>query len=115
MERSRYMEKRTLGRTGFDATVLSFGAMEIRGRRIWNGREVSDQQAETILNAVLDAGINLIDTANDYGRSEEYIGRFISSRRDEYFLATKCGCTVVDAGEPDNTPHVWTRDNLMRN
>jgi aryl-alcohol dehydrogenase-like predicted oxidoreductase len=89
--------------------------MEIRGPRIWNGREVTDGQAERILNAVLDAGINLIDTANDYGRSEEYIGRFISNRRHEYFLATKCGCTVVNAGDHDETPHVWTRVNLLRN
>ncbi|HEY8686900.1 MAG TPA: aldo/keto reductase [Chloroflexota bacterium] len=109
------MQTRTLGRTGFEATVLGYGAMEIRGQRIWDGREVTDGEAERILNAVLDAGINLIDTANDYGRSEEYIGRFISNRRDEYFLATKCGCTVVNAGDHDETPHVWTRENLLRN
>jgi len=52
--------------------------MEIRGPRIWDGRPVTDQQAETILNAVLDAGINFIDTANDYGRSEEFIGKYIA-------------------------------------
>jgi aryl-alcohol dehydrogenase-like predicted oxidoreductase len=109
------MEQRILGRTGFPATVLSYGAMEIRGPRIWGGRDLKDEQAERILNAVLDAGINLIDTAYDYGRSEEYIGRFISHRRDEYFLATKCGCTVVPAGDHDETPHVWSRENLLRN
>ena len=47
--------------------------------------------------------------------SEELIGRFISHRRGEYFLATKCGCTVVPAGDHDETPHVWTRENLLRN
>lgn len=104
-----------LGRTGLDVTRLSFGAMEIRGSRIWNGRAVTDQQAETILNAVLDEGINFIDTANDYGRSEEFIGRYIAHRRNEYYLATKCGCTVVRKDEnTDDTPHVWTRDNLFR-
>jgi hypothetical protein len=36
------MERRTLGRTGFEATVLGFGAMEIRGPRIWNGRPVTE-------------------------------------------------------------------------
>lgn len=109
------LPKRTLGRTGLEVTQLGFGAMEIRGERIWKGRPVSDEQAETILNAVLDAGINFIDTANDYGKSERYIGQFISSRRDQYYLATKCGCTVVDAGDHDETPHVWTHDNLKRN
>lgn len=104
-----------LGRTGLNVTRLGFGAMEIRDSRIWGGRAVTDQQAQTILNAVLDAGINFIDTANDYGRSEEFIGRFIANRRSEYTLATKCGCTVVRRDETtDDTPHVWTRDNLFR-
>ena len=76
---------------------------------------MTDEQAETILNAVLDSGINFIDTSNDYGLSEQYIGRFISERRSEYYLATKCGCTVVRRDEnTDDTPHVWTRDNLLR-
>jgi aryl-alcohol dehydrogenase-like predicted oxidoreductase len=89
--------------------------MEIRGPRIWSGRTVTDQQAETILNAVLDEGINFIDTANDYGRSEEFIGKYIAHRRKEFYLATKCGCTVVRKDEnTDETPHVWTRANLFR-
>lgn len=104
-----------LGKTGLSVTRLGFGAMEVRGPRIWNGRAVSDEQAETILNAVLDAGINFIDTSNDYGRSEEYIGKFISHRRQEYYLATKCGCNVTRRDEnTDDTPHVWTSDNLFR-
>ena len=104
-----------LGRTGLSVTRLGFGAMEIRGSRIWGGRPVSESQAETILNAVLDAGINFIDTANDYGRSEEFIGKFIARRRSEYVLATKCGCHVTYKDEnTDETPHVWTRENLFR-
>ena len=89
------LTKRTLGRTGLEVTDLAYGAMEVRGSRIWGGRPVTESQAETILNAVLDSGINFIDTANDYGRSEEFIGKYISNRRDQYYLATKCGCTVV--------------------
>ena len=104
-----------LGRTNLKVTRLGFGAMEIRGSRIWGGRPVIEEQAQAILNAVLDAGINFIDTANDYGRSEEFIGKFISHRRSEYTLATKCGCTVVHRDETtDDTPHLWTRDNLFR-
>ncbi|MEI8195708.1 MAG: aldo/keto reductase [Phycisphaerae bacterium] len=105
----------TLGKTGLQVTRLGFGAMEIRGSRIWGGRSVTDEQARTILNAVLDAGINFIDTANDYGRSEEFIGKFIAHRRKEFILATKCGCTVVRKDDQtDETPHVWTRENLFR-
>ena len=105
----------TLGRTGLKVTRLGFGAMEIRGPRIWGGRPVTDEQAETILNAVLDAGINFIDTANDYGRSEEFIGKYLAHRRNEYILATKCGCKVTYRDEhADDTSHVWTRENLFR-
>jgi aryl-alcohol dehydrogenase-like predicted oxidoreductase len=105
----------TLGRTGLQVTRLGFGAMEIRGPRIWGGRPVTEQQADVILNAVLDAGINFIDTANDYGRSEEFIGKFIAHRRSDYVLATKCGCKVTYRDEQtDETPHVWTRENLFR-
>jgi aryl-alcohol dehydrogenase-like predicted oxidoreductase len=104
-----------LGRTGLTVTRLGYGAMEVRGPRIWNGRPVTDEQAQAILNAVLDAGINFIDTSNDYGRSEEFIGKHVSHRRREFFLATKCGCNVVPRDEhTDDTPHVWTRENLFR-
>ena len=105
----------TFGRTGLKVTRLGYGAMEVRGSRIWGGRPVTEEQAETILNAVLDAGINFIDTSNDYGRSEELIGKYISQRRSEYVLVTKCGCTVVRRDEhTDDTPHIWTRENLFR-
>jgi aryl-alcohol dehydrogenase-like predicted oxidoreductase len=99
---------RPLGRTGFNVTTLGFGAMELRGAP--RGPELSDEEAERVLNGVLDAGINLIDTSIDYGRSEERIGRFIAHRRSEYFLASKCGCVVGGAqGE-----HVHTAENIRR-
>ena len=79
------LPKRQLGRTGLQVTMLGYGAMELRGAP--RARPTTDQQAETILNAVLDAGINYIDTSIDYGVSEERIGRYISHRRSEYYLA----------------------------
>lgn len=103
------------GRTGLKITRLGYGAMEIRGSRIWGGRPVTGEQAQTILNAVLDSGINFIDTANDYGTSEQFIGQYISHRRSQYYLATKCGCHVTRRDEhTDDTPHIWTRENLFR-
>jgi aryl-alcohol dehydrogenase-like predicted oxidoreductase len=109
------LEKRTLGRTGLSVTRLGFGAMEIRGERIWGGRPVTDKQARDILHAVIDAGINFVDTANDYGRSEAYIGQFLADRRDEMVLATKCGCSMVPAGDHDDTPHFYNREHLLNN
>jgi aryl-alcohol dehydrogenase-like predicted oxidoreductase len=109
------LSKKQLGRTGLEVTQLGFGAMEVRGNRIWNGRPCTDEQAGTILNAVIDADINFIDTANDYGKSEMYIGQYLAKRRDAFYVATKCGCTMQFAGDHDETPHFWTRDNIMRN
>jgi aryl-alcohol dehydrogenase-like predicted oxidoreductase len=109
------LTKKTLGRTGLKVTQLGYGAMEIRGSRIWRGRPCDDDQARTILNAVLDGGINFIDTSNDYGTSELYIGRHLAHRRNEFILATKCGCHVQYAGDHDETPHIWTKENLLRN
>ena len=61
--------KRELGRTGLQVTTLGYGAMELRGAP--RARDISEAQAETILNKVIDAGINYIDTSIDYGLSEE--------------------------------------------
>jgi aryl-alcohol dehydrogenase-like predicted oxidoreductase len=106
------MEKRKLGRTGLEVTQLGYGAMELR-QGPDDERAVTDGQAERVLGAVLDAGINFIDTSVDYGISEERIGRFIGSRRNEYVLATKCGCDPVLRGGSGG--HVWTRDHLLGN
>ncbi len=102
------LEKARLGSSGLDVTRLGYGAMEVRaGDR---GRPIEEDDAGRVLNAVLDAGINFIDTSIDYGRSEEFIGRYISHRRDEFFLASKCGCPV--GSQPVPGEHVFTRDNI---
>jgi aryl-alcohol dehydrogenase-like predicted oxidoreductase len=102
---------RPLGRTKTDVTILGFGAMELRG--LPRGPEVPDEDLGRLLNAVLDGGINLIDTSPDYGRSEELIGRYVSHRRDEFFLASKCGCPIelpADATPP--YPHDYSPANV---
>src|SRR5271155_3537179 len=107
------LPKRELGRTGLRVTVLGYGAMELRGAP--RARPTTEEQAEAILNAVLDAGINYIDTSIDYGVSQERIGRYISHRRSEYYLASKCGCVVgaPTAARGQRSTHVFTRDNVV--
>ena len=83
------IETRQLGQTGSDVTILGYGAMELRGQP--RGPAISDDEAGRLLGAVLDSGINLIDTSVDYGNSEELIGRYLGHRRDEYFLASGGG------------------------
>jgi len=74
-----------------DLSVRPRGPREIRNLAQDGGRLSDEDQAGKVLNAVLDSGVNFIDTSWCYGRSEELIGRYISHRRDDYFLATKCG------------------------
>jgi aryl-alcohol dehydrogenase-like predicted oxidoreductase len=108
---------RQLGRTGIKTTVLGYGSMELRnepGPR-GLGRPISAEESGVILNGVLDAGVNYIDTSIDYGDAEERIGQFISHRRDEYFLASKCGCAAlgqqgVNGKRPD---HDFSRENVI--
>lgn len=109
------MQKCQFGKTGLSVSRLGFGAMEIRGPRVWSGRPVADSEVEKLLHAVLDAGITFIDTSSDYGESEAHIGRFLAHRRNEFVLATKCGCHRTDKGDHDEITHVWTRENLLLN
>jgi len=104
------LARSTLGRTGLNVTRLGYGAMELRGAP--RGPEVSDGDAERVLNAVLDSGINFVDTSPDYGHSEELIGRFISNRRSEYFLASKCGCVVGREPAEGMPRHIFTAENV---
>ncbi len=98
------LETRLLGRTGLTVTALGYGAMELRnpGAEVW---------AEEALNTVLDAGITFIDTSPDYGPSEEYIGRYLSHRRDEFVLATKCACNTTGVGPG----HIFKAEQFEKN
>ena len=112
------LPRRSLGSTGLEVTVLGYGAMELRGRP--RGRDLSEKEAGQILGTVLDSGIDLIDTAVDYEASEERIGRNLGHRRDEYLLASKCGCLVgwerpadYPGGIPGGGPHDFSRSNIV--
>jgi aryl-alcohol dehydrogenase-like predicted oxidoreductase len=79
------VERRRFGNTDMEVSVLGFGGSEI-------GFEGASQETvNSILNDALDAGLNVIDTAECYSNSEEMIGKAVSDRRDDYFLFTKCG------------------------
>jgi aryl-alcohol dehydrogenase-like predicted oxidoreductase len=105
---------RALGRTGADVTILGYGAMELRGQP--RGPAISDEDAGRVLNAVLDGGINLIDTSPDYGNSEELMGRYVGHRREEFFLASKCGCPMEPPpGSQPPYQHDYTPERVRAN
>ena len=79
------MEKRQLGKTDMKVSVLGFGGAEI-------GFEgATEETVERLLKSALDAGLNVIDTAECYEGSEELIGKAVGERRADYYLFTKCG------------------------
>ncbi|WCN02932.1 aldo/keto reductase [Streptomyces sp. M92] len=80
------MQYRTLGRTGVQVSSLALGAMNFGAI----GRTTQDE-ATAIVDAALEAGVNVIDTADMYGRgeSEEMVGKAVAGRREDIVLATK--------------------------
>jgi aryl-alcohol dehydrogenase-like predicted oxidoreductase len=89
----RAMELRPLGRCELRISALSLGTVTFgESKTFMKNRTAPDHEARRIFDAAIDAGINLVDTANVYseGRSEELVGEWIRGKRDRVFLATKC-------------------------
>jgi aryl-alcohol dehydrogenase-like predicted oxidoreductase len=99
------MKYRTLGRTGWKVSEISFGAWAIGG--FWG--KVSDEDAMNTLHKAIDSGVNFIDTADVYGdgRSERLIARLKKQRKDEIVVATKAGRRL-----PKQMVEGYSRENL---
>jgi len=97
------MEKRRLGKTDMDVSILGFGGSEI------GYEKTSIDMVAPLLNSALDAGLNVIDTAECYYGSEEAIGQTVSARRDQFYLFTKCG-------HPHGMESAanWSRDSILQ-
>jgi len=97
------MNYRNLGKTGIKVSEVSLGTWQVGGG--WGG-EFDHAAAETIINAAIDAGVNFIDTADVYddGLSEASVGSVVRSRRDEVFVATKCGRQLSPHVDESYTP-----------
>lgn len=95
------MQTRAFGATGLVVPVLGFGAMQA------GDPALDEHAAGRLLNAVLDAGLALIDTARSYGLSEERIGRHLAHRRGEFVLSTKVGYGVPGVAD-------WTAECIRR-
>ena len=108
------MQYRTLGQTGVQVSTLVLGAMNF-GRL---GRTTQDE-ATAIVDAAIEGGINLVDTADMYsqGESEEMVGRAIAGRRDDIVLATKANMPMGDERNHQGSSRRWLfteLDNSLR-
>ena len=85
------MQYRRLGKTDWQISAISLGAWNIGGQ--WG--HVPDRTAIETIQAALDAGVNLVDTADAYGnpmgRSERLVGQALKGKREQYFIASKVG------------------------
>ena len=99
------MNYRTLGRTGWKISEISFGAWAIGGS--WG--DVSDAESLAALHAALDGGVNFFDTADVYGdgRSERLFAKLKKERKEKFYIATKAGRRL-----PKQTVEGYTRKNL---
>jgi aryl-alcohol dehydrogenase-like predicted oxidoreductase len=79
------MEKRKLGKTGMQVNALGFGGSEI------GYEHATAETVARLVKSALDAGLNVIDTAECYVNSEELIGRAVAGRRNDCYLFSKCG------------------------
>jgi aryl-alcohol dehydrogenase-like predicted oxidoreductase len=96
------MEKRPLGKTEMLVTVLGFGGAEI------GFENAAADSVARLLHGALDAGLNVIDTAECYVQSEELIGLAVADRRKDFYLFTKCG-------HPEGMPSEdWRPESLLK-
>lgn len=88
------MRYRTVGDSGLVVSVVGLGGNNF-------GPRLSAAETADVVHAALDGGINLIDTADSYWESEDYIGAALEGRRERAVLVTKFGNDLSGAVGPD--------------
>lgn len=112
------MVRRRLGHTPFQLMPIGFGAFKIGRNQKIKYQQLydlpTDAEVDTLLNRVLDLGINYIDTAPAYGISEQRIGQFLASRNDEFVISTKVGETFEDGASTYDFSEQAIRSSVQR-
>lgn len=102
----RYME---IGNSGVRASVVAIGTFGIGGGNTWSDTKTDEGMTSSILDAALDCGVNLVDTAPVYGigTSETFLKKALKGRREKFFIQTKCG---LNWREGDDSMLEYIRD-----
>ena len=111
------MNYRTLGQTGLKVSEIGFGAWAIGGTSEaagtqWGWGETPEKDAIAAIRRARELGVNFFDTADVYGngRSEELLGKALSSEWDKVYVASKTGNVVRNGvGMKD-----WSREHIVR-
>lgn len=96
------MEYRNLGRAGIKVSPYALGTLMFAG-----SMGNAPGESVRIIHKAIDAGINLIDTADRYGDSEEVVGKALAGRRDEVVLATKAGMPMGEGPNERGASRRW--------
>ncbi|MER7411149.1 aldo/keto reductase [Streptomyces cacaoi] len=96
------MKYRNLGRTGIKVSPYALGTLMFAG-----SMGNAPGESVRIIHKAIDAGINLIDTADRYGDSEEVVGKALAGRRDEVVLATKAGMPMGEGPNERGASRRW--------
>jgi len=102
------MQHATLGKTNLTVSRLALGAAQL------GNADLPETRVESVLNRALDLGVNFIDTAAMYDMSEERIGRHLARRKDDFFIATKCGVLVSEASGKRELINDYTPAGIRR-
>ena len=99
------MNYRRLGKTDYAISELSLGTWQVGGK--W-GSGFDDAHAERIIHEAIDQGVNFIDTADVYedGKSEAAVGGVVRSRKEQVYVASKCGRKISPHVSAGYTPEV---------
>ena len=97
------LERRKFGKTDMTVALLGFGSAEI------GYQSIEQATVDKLLGAALDAGLNVIDTAECYLESEVQIGKAVAHRRKEFYLFTKCGHIAEDGSRQA----AWTKKAIL--